>query len=35
LGFKAIGVARRHVQLGEDWHDEVFMEVQLSDMTLD
>ena len=35
LGFRDIGVARRHVRLGGEVHDEVYMEVQLEDMTLD
>lgn len=35
LGFREIGVARRHVRLGDEVHDEVYMEVQLEDMTLD
>jgi phosphinothricin acetyltransferase len=35
LGFREIGVARRHVRLGDELHDEVYMEVQLEDMTLD
>jgi ribosomal protein S18 acetylase RimI-like enzyme len=35
LGFTEIGLARRHVRLGETLHDEYYMEVQLDDMTLD
>ena len=35
LGFAEIGVARRHVRLGDEWHDEVFMEAQIADMTVD
>jgi RimJ/RimL family protein N-acetyltransferase len=35
LGFRDIGIARRHVRLGDDMHDEVYMEVQLEDMTVD
>ena len=30
LGFRDIGIARRHVRLGDDMHDEVYMEVQTS-----
>ena len=35
LGFRDIGVARRHVRLGDQVHDEVYMEVQLEDMSVD
>ena len=35
LGFRDIGVARRHVRLGDDMHDEVYMEVQIADMSAD
>ena len=35
LGFEEIGLARRHVRLGDEWHDEVFMEAQLADMSVD
>ena len=35
LGFRDIGIARRHVKLGDEAHDEVFMEVQLADMSVD
>ena len=35
LGFRDIGVARRHVRLGDKVHDEVYMEVQLAEMSVD
>jgi L-amino acid N-acyltransferase YncA len=35
LGFREIGVARRHVRLGDTMHDEVYLEVQLADVTID
>ena len=35
LGFREIGVARRHVRLGDEMHDEIYMEVQLADMSVD
>ncbi len=35
LGFREIGVARRHVRLGDEMHDEIYMEVQVEDMKLD
>jgi RimJ/RimL family protein N-acetyltransferase len=35
LGFRDIGLARRHVRIGDDMHDEVYMEAQLADMMVD
>lgn len=35
LGFREIGVARRHVRLDDTMHDEVYLEVQLADVTID
>jgi phosphinothricin acetyltransferase len=35
LGFRDIGIARRHVRLDDVWHDEVYMEALLEEMTLD
>src|SRR5262245_26213107 len=32
LGFREIGVARRHVRLADTMHDEIYLEVQLADM---
>jgi RimJ/RimL family protein N-acetyltransferase len=35
LGFREIDLARRHVRLGNELLDEIFMEVQLADMNVD
>jgi RimJ/RimL family protein N-acetyltransferase len=35
LGFREIGVARRHVRLDDTMHDEVFLEVQLADVPVE
>jgi ribosomal protein S18 acetylase RimI-like enzyme len=32
LGFREIGIARRHVRLGDAMHDELYMEAQVADM---
>ena len=34
MGFRDIGIARRHVRLGDELHDEVYMEVQLEEMSV-
>ena len=35
LGFRDIGLARRHVRLAGEMHDEVYMEAQLDEMTVE